>query len=269
MRKRFLLAFCLPLCLSACGDGVTLLGGDYRPQEGLPCVLRNGDAFASGEEGYDVLISGRSVAEEIKGAEMTGETLLFYFHSDSCSHCLTVKEGFASFLEQTDIKVLAYTDQTSPTFREASKEFASFSSSAVPFFAKLGTPFFFSYHDGEFSKIELMGNHKTSRTVAKLMEKLYSYPYLYELTSYSSLSSFRSKGYPVLLLEEGGSFPEAVWENARTSQKPFGFIGKAKLSAEEKETIESAYGDSSFLIIGKEAYEEGDWEEEINRYYSS
>ena len=212
----------------------------------------------------------QSVVESANEAQETGETLLFYFYSQGCSFCEEIKDSFAEFLERTDIKVLAYTFSTAPNYTQAENEFKSIAEeNAKVFFREWGTPLLFSYKDGSFTKIPLYGNHGSAKSIALMMQERYSFPYLYEFSSLSAAQSFLKKGYPVYLLNEEESLPDALLEEAKKSAKPFGFLPKSALGEESKQELEEAYGSYSCLLLGEASIKKEDCSSYIEDYYAS
>ena len=257
MRKKILLPLMTLLCLPSCGSGAALLSDGYKPNESLPFVARNGDSYISKESGYAVMQCDVSVKQAVSEAEKTGESLLFFFYSQTCHFCEEVRPSFAEFLEQTDVKVLSYTYSSTPDYFTAVRQFESISKeSAEEFFSDWGTPLLFSYKDGVFSKIALYGNHGSAKSIAKMMTESYSFPYLYEFSSWETAKSFLEKDYPVYLLSDEEGLPESVRTNIQKSSKPFGCLFKSRLGEEELSELEGAYGSASLLIDGKGAKKE-------------
>ena len=220
------------------------------------------------EEGYANLCLDQDPEKAIRYASSTGEALLFYFYSEGCSFCEEVKRGFAGFLEKTNVKVLAYTYTSSPNyeyvvniFKTASKE------NAEAFFKDWGTPCLFTYKGGEFSKVPLYGNHGSAKAVASLMDSLYSFPYLYELTTLEGMNAFLQKGYPVYLLEDGEEFPEAMKSSIQTSEKRIGYVPKARLSEEDLTQLGEAYGESSCLLTEEGIIKKEDCSSYLKTYF--
>jgi thiol-disulfide isomerase/thioredoxin len=244
MRKKAFLLLLPLLCLPSCSKSEP-----YLPNADLPFVLRNGEAILSDSAGYDAFMQGQDVKKAVSEAEQTGETLLFFFHKEDCSYCEDVKEGFAAFEGEYKAKVLSYTNVTSPNYRDVVDAFSTIvPKSDKGFFNGFGTPMLFSYKDGSLSKIELYGNHKSLRTVEKLMTGLYSFPYLYEFSLYSSISPFLAKGYPLYLLDSGETLPSYLTNNLQKSAKSFGLLAKSNLSEEEIASLEEAYGKETKII---------------------
>ncbi len=266
MKKKLLLPLLSLLCLPSCGS--TLLSNDYKPKADLPYVSRNGDAYINQESGYAVLQCDVSVSEAVSRASKTGETLIFYFYSSTCHFCEEVRAGFAEFLEDTDVKVLSYTYYSEPNYFTAVKQFEAITKeSAEAFFDDWGTPLLFSYKDGVFSKIPLYGNHGSAKAVAKMMDGLYSFPYLYEFSTWEACESFLDKGYPIYLLDEGDSLPDVLKTNIQQSSKPFGYLFKSSLEEEGLKKLEASYGSASLLIDGK-AIEKEDCSSYIEDYFA-
>ncbi len=182
------------------------------------------------------------------GSQITGETSIYYFSSESCSFCQEVKDGLYSFLQESSVKINGLSPSTSPTYNDIVTRFKlAYPEAATAFFKSWGTPLMFSFKNGSFAKIEIYGNHKNKNGVAKLFSGLFSFPYIYEFTSEDSLSSFLSEGYPVLILEDATCWEE-FFELAKLSSKKSGILIKDKLPASAKKDIEDKYGLGSLLL---------------------
>ncbi len=258
------------ICLASCGDENSLLSSDYKPNPELAYALRSGESLVNGESGYANLCIDQDPVKEIQYASFTGETLIFYFYSSTCHYCVEVKEGFADFLEKTNLKILAYTNATSPSYHDAVDAFKTISKeSAEAFFKDWGTPWLFAYKDGAFSRIPLYGNHASAKTVAKMMDRLYSFPYLYELTSFQGMSSFLKKGYPIFLLNEGEELPAIIKSSIQTSAKPIGYVPKALLSEEDLTKINKQHGESSCLLTSEGDLKKEDCSSYLESYFKN
>ena len=274
MKKRILLSTLPLLCLVSCqgssSESGSLLSDTYKPSASLPYAIRSGESFVNGEEGYANLCTGVDAAKSLSYASSTGETLIFYFYNESCHFCEEVKQGFAGFLEKTNIKVLAYTYTTSPNYFYAIDALKNLSKeNGEDFFNEWGTPCLFVYKDGEFSKIHLYGNHGSAKVVAKLMEGLYSFPYLYEFTTLEGMNSFLERDYPIYLLNEGESLPEVMKSSFPTSSKKIGYLPKSLLSEEDLKELEEAHGDASCLLTGEGDIKKEDCSSYLTSYFGS
>ncbi len=249
MKKSFLPLAIPFFCLASCGSDGSLLSDGYKPNPDLAYIIRNGESYVNGESGYANLCIDQNPEKAIDCASSTGETLLVYFYSEGCHFCEEVKAGFAEFLEKTNIKVLAYSYTSSPNYHAAVSAFKAVAKeNAEIFFKDWGTPYLFTYKDGEFSKVPLYGNHGSAKAVASMMDGLYSFPYLYELTTSEGISSFLEKGYPVYLLNEGEALPEIMKSSIQASTKRIGYVPKAKLSEEDLKNLNNSHGDPSCLL---------------------
>lgn len=245
-KKAFL--FVLPfLCLGACSNSNELISPFEDTEE---FVLRNGELWHEANTEYPFAVESNEVANI--GSEITGETTLYYFSSETCSFCNEVKGGLYSFIEDTSLKIIGLSPTTSPSYNDAVTRFKlSYPDTAGAFFKSWGTPLMFSFKNGEFAKIEIYGNHKNKNGVAKLLSGLFSYPYIYEFKTESSLSSFLGQGYPVLLLESKDCWND-FYEFAKLSHKRSGVLIKNKLASETISDLEEKYGSGSRLIFQKE-----------------
>ncbi len=247
-----------------------MLSDDYLPSADLPFIARSGEAYISKEGGYAVMSHDQSVAEAVEEASATGESLLFYFYSQTCHFCEEIKASFADFLEQTCVKVLAYTNATNPNFKTAVEQFKGLSEgNAEHFFSDYGTPLLFSYKGGEFDQIPIYGNHGSAKSIAKMMGERYSMSYLYEFSSLSAASAFLSQGYPVYLLGKGESLPDDLVSHIKTSNKRFGCLFKSRLSEDEISELDNSYGPSASLLFKDEGIKKEDCSSFIEEYYAS
>ncbi len=247
-----------------------MLSSSYKPNPSLSYALRSGESFMRGASGYANLCIGVDPAKALSYASSTGETVLFYFYSESCHFCEEVKQGFAGFLEKTNIKILAYTYSSSSNYNYAIEALkASAKENAEAFFKEWGTPCLFAFKDGEFSQIPLYGNHGSATAVAKLMAGLYSFPYLYEITTVEGLNAFLNKGYPVYLLNEGERLPEIMEKSIQNSVKKIGYIPKSLLSEEDLSDLEEAHGDSSCLLTNSGDIKKEDCSSYLQDYFEN
>ena len=246
MRNKSVLLILPLLCLPSCSNQGELISPSSEVDE---FVLRNGDLFAEGKTDYPFLIENVDVSKA--SSEATGETLLYYFSSETCSFCQEVKDGLYSFLEETQLKVIGLTTTTSVSYNDAIVRFKnSYPESATAFFKSWGTPLLFSFKDGQFNKLEIYGNHKNKNAVAKLLNGKFSYPYIYEFSEESSLNYFLDQGYPVLLLDEKNSW-EDFYKAAKLANKKSGLAIKGKFSSEAQKEFSKTYGEGSRLIFGE------------------
>ena len=246
MKKAMPLLLFPLLLLPSCSLDQGVLSPEYQPNPNLGYVLRNGDAFLGGSisfaEDPDLSLGGQRISKE---------ALLFYFSRESCHYCQEVRPGFDSFLEQTNIKVISLTNNSSPSYSQvASYLEAAYPEAGKAFFSDWGTPLLFALKDGEFSKIEIYGNHKNAGAVSKLLTPLYSFPYIYELSSFEKIPAFLEKGYPFLICQSEEDF-SLLYSFASSSKSPSGVLFKNKLSEENQAELVSRYGDSSRLLFQK------------------
>lgn len=247
MKKEGLILALLPLlCLASCKEGQGVLSPSYVPNPSLPYLLRDGEAYLGNASGGLV----EEPSSSLKEASLTGESLLYYFSRSSCSYCQEVEPAFSSFLEKSSAKVISLTEKSSPSYSSAVSFFELNFPEAKPFFSNWGTPLLFSFQDGHFEKLELYGNHKNEQAVAKLLSG-FSFPYLYELSSFEGVSSFLGDGFPILLCLSKESYA-SIFSWAKSSTKKAGVLFLDKLNASEQEEIRLAFGEGErFLWKGR------------------
>lgn len=231
------------LLLPSCSLEQGVLSSDYSPNPELNYVLRDGNAYLGGETPF---VEDPNLS--LRGQNLSGESLLYYFSRPTCHYCQEVEPAFSAFLKATDIKVISLTDSTAPSYAAvASYLEATYPDSGRDFFRDWGTPLLFSLKGGEFHKIEIYGNHKNEAAVSKLLTPLYSFPYIYELSSFRQIHSFLDKGHPVVIAENSEDF-SLLYSFASSSQKKTGVLFKNKLSEGEQASLTSLYGDGGRLL---------------------